>query len=97
MDSREIERHRIIIDLPVKIAFHLDFAFKMDVLVIDVSDAWGIIIFRKWGAHMGGCLNMDLTFSTIPYPPPSIENFRLFREIERKYHIEDPKEEFNDF
>jgi hypothetical protein len=47
---------------------------------------------RKWGAHMGGFLNMDLTFASIPYAPPSIENFRLFRETKTKYHIEDPKE-----
>jgi ribonuclease HI/transposase InsO family protein len=97
MDSREIETHGIIIDMPVKLAFHPDFTFKMDVLVIDVPAAWGMLLSRKWGAHMGGCLNMDLTFATIPYPPPSTENFRLFREKERKYHIEDPKEQFNEF
>jgi hypothetical protein len=97
MDSREIETHGIIIDLPVKLAFHPNFALKMDVLVIDVPNAWGMLLSRKWGAHMGSCLNMDLTFATIPYPPPSTENFRLFRETERKYHIEDPKEQFNEF
>jgi ribonuclease HI len=97
MDSREIETHRIIIDLRVKLAFHPNFAFKMDVLVIDVPDAWGMLLSRKSEAHMGGCLNMDLTFATISYPPPSTESFRLFRETERKYHIEDPKEKFNEF
>jgi hypothetical protein len=39
MDSREIENRGIIIDLSVKLAFRLDFSFKMDVLVIDVSDS----------------------------------------------------------
>jgi hypothetical protein len=73
MDSREVETLGIIIDLPVKLAFHPDFAFKMDVLVIDVPDAWGMLLSRKWGAHMGGCINMDLSFATIPYPPPSTE------------------------
>jgi hypothetical protein len=97
MDSREIETHEIIIDLPVKLAFHPNFAFKMDVLFIAIPDAWGMLLSRKWGAHMGGYLNMDFTFATIAYPPPSTENFRLFRETERKYHIEDPKEPFNEF
>jgi hypothetical protein len=83
--------------MPVKLAFHPEFTFKMDVLVIDVPSAWGMLLSRKWGAHMGGCLNMDFSFATIPYPPPSTENFRLFREKERKYHIEDPKEQFNEF
>jgi hypothetical protein len=39
MESREIQTHGIIIDLLVKLAFHPDFAFKMDVLVIDVPEA----------------------------------------------------------
>jgi hypothetical protein len=56
-----------------------------------------MLLSRKWGAHMGGYLNIDLNFSTIPYPPPSTKSFRLFRETERKYHIEDPKEKFNEF
>jgi ribonuclease HI len=97
MDSREIETHGIIIDLPIKLAFRPEFAFKMDVLVIDVLDAWRMLLSRKWGAHMGGFLNMDLTFASTPYPPPSTENSRFFREKERKYHIEDPKEPFNEF
>jgi hypothetical protein len=97
MDSREIETHGIIIGLQVKLAFHPDIAFKMDVLVIDVPDAWGMLISRKWGATMGGCLNMDLSYATIPLPPPSTESIRLLRETERKFHIEDPKEPMNEF
>jgi hypothetical protein len=46
---------------------------------------------------LGSCINMDLSFATIPYPPPSTESFRIFREKERKYHIEDPKEKFNEY
>jgi ribonuclease HI len=97
MDSREVETLGIIIDLPVKRAFYPEFSFKMDVFVIDVPDAWGMLLSRKWGAHMGGCINMDLSFATIPYPSPSTEHFRLFRETKRKYYIEDPKEQFNEF
>jgi len=54
MDSREIKTHRIIIDLQVKFAFHTDINLKMDVLVIDVPDAWGMLLSRKWAATMGG-------------------------------------------
>jgi hypothetical protein len=56
-----------------------------------------MLLSIKWGANMGGCLNMDLTYVTIPYPPPSTQYFRLFRETERKHHIEDPKEPMNEF
>ena len=47
MDSKEVETLGIIIDLPVKLAFRPDFAFEMDVLVIDVPDAWGMLLSRK--------------------------------------------------
>jgi hypothetical protein len=97
MDSREIETHGIIIDLQVKLAFHPDITFKMDVLVIDVPDAWGMLLSRKWVATMGGCIQMDLSYATIPLPGSSSETVRLLREKERKFHIEDPKEPMNEF
>jgi hypothetical protein len=97
MDSREIETHGIIIGLQVKLAFHPDITFKMDVFLIDVPDAWGMLMSRKWGATMGGCINMDLSYATIPLPPPSTESIGLLRETERKFHIEDPKKPINEF
>jgi hypothetical protein len=38
----------------------------MDVVVIDVPDAWGMLLSRKWVATLGGNLQMDLTYATIP-------------------------------
>jgi hypothetical protein len=91
MDSREIETHGIIIDFPVKLAFRPEFSFKMDVLVIDVPDAWGMLLSRKWGANMGGCLNMDLTYATIPYPPPSTEHFSSLEKQKESTTLRIPK------
>jgi hypothetical protein len=39
-------------------------------------------------------LQMDLTYATIPTPNGSM--FRLNRELERKYHVEDPRNPKND-
>jgi hypothetical protein len=95
MDSREIETHGIILGLQVKLAAHPEVTFKMDVLVIDVPDAWGMLLSRKWATTMGGCIQMDLSYATIPSSENS--SFRLLREKERKFHVEDPKEPMNEF
>jgi hypothetical protein len=97
MDSREIETHGIIIDLQVKLAFHLDITFKINVLVSDVSCAWDMLLSRKWVATMGGCIQMDLSYATIPLRNPSSRSIRLLREKERKFHIEDLKDPMNEF
>jgi hypothetical protein len=68
---------------------------EMDIVVIDVPDAWGMLLFRKTAADLGGNLQMDLTYATIPTPNRAM--FRLNRELERKYHVEDPKQPINEF
>jgi hypothetical protein len=68
---------------------------EMDIVVIDVPDAWGMLLSRKTTADLGGNLQMDLTYATIPTPNGSM--FRLNRELERKYHVEDPRKPINEF
>ena len=89
MDSREVETHGIILNLQVKLAAYPNITFPMDILIIDVPDAWGMLLSRKWVATMGGNIQMDLSYATIP----SFENsfVKLHREKERKFHVEDPK------
>jgi hypothetical protein len=67
----------------------------MDIVVIDVLDAWGMLLSRKTTANLGGNIQMDLTYATIPTPDGVM--FRLSRELERKYHVEDPKKPINKF
>ena len=97
VDSREIETHGVIIDLQVKLAFHPDITFKMDVLVIGVPDAWGMLLSRKWVDTMGGCIQIEISYETIPLPGSSLGSVKLLREKERKFHIEDLKESMNEF
>ena len=66
----------------------------MDVLVIDVPDAWGMLLSRKWAATMGGTLQMDLTYATFPSSENSF--VKLYREKERKLHVEDTNEPLNE-
>jgi hypothetical protein len=53
MDSREVETHGIILNLQVKLAAYPNITFPMDILVIDVPDAWGMLLSRKWAATVG--------------------------------------------
>ena len=56
MDSREFETHGINLNLQVKLADYPNITFPMDILVIDVPDARGMILSRKWVATMGGTI-----------------------------------------
>jgi hypothetical protein len=95
LDSREIDTVGIILNLHVRLAAHHDITVVMDVLVIDVQDAWGILMSKKWVATLGGHIQMDLTYATIPAPDNTL--VKLYREQERKFHVEDPKEPVNEY
>jgi hypothetical protein len=94
MDSRTIEVHGLIKGLQVHLAAFPDIMIEMDIVVIDVPDTWGMLLNRKTAADLGGSLQMDLTYATIP-TPNGLE-FRLNRELERKYHVEDPRKKENE-
>ena len=38
----------------------------MNIVVIDVLDAWGMLLSRSWSAALGGFLSMDLTHAHTP-------------------------------
>jgi hypothetical protein len=38
----------------------------IDIVVVDVPDVWGMLLSRKFGAILGGYLEMDLTFLRLP-------------------------------
>jgi hypothetical protein len=94
MDSKTIQVHGLIKGLQVHLVAFLDIMVEMDIVVIDVSDAWGMFLSRKTTVDLGGNLQMDLTYATIPTSNGSM--FRLNRELERKYHVEDPRKPTND-
>ena len=67
---------------------------EMDIVVIDVPDVWGMLLNRKAATDLGGNLQMDLSYGTLPTPDGS--TFKLTREVYRKYHVEDPKNPKNE-
>jgi hypothetical protein len=94
MDSKTIAVHGLIKGLQVHLAAFPDIMIEMDIVVIDVPDSWGMLLNRKTAADLGGNLQMDLTYATIP--TPNGLTFRLNRELERKYHVEDPRRKDNE-
>jgi hypothetical protein len=95
MDSREIETHGIILNLLVKLVTYPNITFPMGILVIDVPNAWGMLLSRKWVATLGGTIQINLSYATIPFSKNSF--VKLHREKESKFHVEDPKEPMNEF
>ena len=48
-----------------------------------------MLLNREAATYLGGSLQMDLSYATLPTPDGS--TFKLNREVYRKYHVEDPK------
>lgn len=61
----------------------------MDIVVIDVPDVRGMLLSRKFAADLGGSIQMDLSYAIIPTEASGIA--RLYRQVERRYHVEIPK------
>ena len=59
MDSRPVEVEGMVENHLVRLAKYPDIQITMDILVIDVPDKWGMLLSRKWGATLGGSIQMD--------------------------------------
>jgi len=66
IDSRVIKVCGLTKDLKVYLASYHDISIRMDVVVIDVPDSWGMLFSRKWVAKLGASIQMDLSYATIP-------------------------------
>jgi hypothetical protein len=60
----------------------------MNVVVIDVPDAWGMLLSRSWCTTLGGFLSMDLTHAHIPMGDGTFEI--LYSQHVAKNHVVDP-------
>ena len=73
MDARDVEVVGIILNLHVKLAKYPNIDMLMDVVVIDMPNNWGMFLSKKWAANLGGYIQMDWTYATIP----ALENTRV--------------------
>jgi hypothetical protein len=86
-DSRKVQCLRVIKDLVVTL-FQLPMkSVVMDIVVADVPPKFDMLLSRSWIKRLGGTLQMDLTYATIPVFGG--EHRRLYREAQLAYIIND--------
>jgi hypothetical protein len=56
--------------------------------VIDVPDAWGMLLSRSWSTTLGGFLSMDLTHAHIPMGDGTFQILYNREKVDR--HVMDP-------
>lgn len=84
-NSKPVEVEGIIKDIKSSLARNPDISLIMDVIVIDIPDVWGLFLSRKWGATIGGHVQMDLSYTTIPLSHGT--PFILYRELAYLLHV----------
>jgi hypothetical protein len=88
IDYKRVKVYGLCEDVEV---FFIDFphiSFLMNIVVIDVLDAWGMLLLRSWFDSLGFFLSMDLTHAHIPMGDGI---FEVLYSLERdNKHVSDP-------
>jgi len=66
-DSRNVKCIGMIKDLVVTLAQLPVKSMVMDVVVVDVPANYGMLLSRAWGHKMGGSLQLDMSYATVPF------------------------------
>ena len=94
MDSQPVESKGVIENLKMKLAAYPDIEVTMTVLVIDITDVWGMLLSREWAVKLGGSIQLDLTYATVPINETAL--IKLMNEPPMMEHVETPNHLFND-
>jgi hypothetical protein len=87
-DARKVRCLGMIKDLVVHLAQIPVKSVLMDIVVVDVPVNYGMLLSRSWERKLGGSLQMDMTYATIPVFGG--ETRRLYRETKLAYIVSDP-------
>jgi hypothetical protein len=88
-DSRRVKCLGMIKDLVVTLAQVPVKSVLMDVVIADIPPKYGLLLSRSWGAKLGGSLQLDMTYATIPVFGGQLT--RLYRETRLAYTVSDPQ------
>jgi ribonuclease HI len=88
-DSRRVKCMGMIKDLVVTLAQVPVKSILMDVVIVDIPPKYGLLLSRSWGAKLGGSLQLDMTYATIPMFGGQLT--RLYRETRLAYTVSDPQ------
>jgi hypothetical protein len=61
----------------------------MDVVIVDIPPKYGLLLSRSWGAKLGGSLQLDMTYATIPIFGRKYT--QLYKETRLAYTVSDPQ------
>ena len=86
IDSRRVPSYGLIKNLRADLFACSDISTMMDVVVIDLPPAYGMILSRKWAAGLGGNLMMDLSYLCVPNSDGAL--IRINRETCYEKHLE---------
>jgi hypothetical protein len=78
-DFKKVRCMGLIKDLVVSLAQLPMKSVVVDIVVADIPPKFGILMSRTWAKKVGGSLQMDLTYATIPVFGG--EQRRLYREV----------------
>jgi hypothetical protein len=65
IDSKKVKVYGLIEYVEVYVHDYPHISLIMKIMVIDISDAWGMLLSRSCVVTLGGFLNMDLTHAHI--------------------------------
>jgi hypothetical protein len=87
IDSKKVKVYGLIEDVEVYLHDFPHISLIMNIVVIDVPDAWGMLLSRSWAVALGGFLSMDLTHAHIPMGDGTFEI--LYSRQAIKKHVMD--------
>jgi hypothetical protein len=88
-DSRRVKCMVMIKYLVVTLAQVPIKSVLMDVVIVDIPPKYGLLLSRSWGAKLGGSLQLDMNYATIPVFGGQLT--RLYREMRLAYTVSDPQ------
>jgi hypothetical protein len=92
-DSRKVKCLGMIKYLLVNLAKILVKSILMDVVIVDVPAKYGMLLSRSWGAKLGGSVQLDMAYATIPIFGGQF--MHLYRETRLVYTVSDPHKPHN--
>lgn len=92
-NSRKVKRLGLIKDLAITLSQLPMKSMMIDIVVADVPPKFGMFLSRGWIKRLGGKLQNDLSYATIPVFGG--ESGRLYREAQLAYIISDEKHPTN--
>jgi hypothetical protein len=92
-DSRKVRCLGLIKDMVINLAQLPMRSMVMDVVVADIPPKFGMLLSRSWGKRLGGTLQMELSYATIPVFGGEMK--RLYREKHLAYIFSDGKNSVN--